>query len=144
MHPSKRRELNERWEDRLAALGASPSTLWHRIYQFDPSIGKWVTVEARRPLSQEQMDDRVYQCAHWLIQYVKHNGPGVRNLILDGGAMRVPIPPPPSHKCYKMDWQRSRVRDICWMDAKSEKVKLYNGKAYGRSRSQLLRWLSSD
>ncbi|KAG2454139.1 hypothetical protein HYH02_001175 [Chlamydomonas schloesseri] len=101
----------------LEAAECSTDTLWQRMHEYEPALGKHFKIEYRRTLAEDVVKQRVEQSCNWLRQGVNPNAAGV-TFLREGGKS---IPIPPSHSlrpAYEADWLLSWVKRIIWIDEK--------------------------
>lgn len=108
-------------------------TIWEAICNYDPSLGKYVTEEFRRPLSPDHVELRICMCPRWLRLGLNTNAEGIirKDWQWDEGSCRnVPIISPSFTPCddHMTDWSR----DAVFTDAKRKYIQPKAFHRYGK------------
>lgn len=121
VQPRTQLEMEEHFAAYRSAHNVSPRTIWRRIKESEPKLGKHVLVEYKLPLTSEVKAQRREQCERWL------------QLCSNQPTVQVPRPHPPITIPKELaDLNVAMLERIIWVDAKKFYVKPKGHKRWGR------------
>ena len=119
--PRTQIEMEDHFAGYKSDHNVSSRTVWRRVKECDPKLGKHVLVEYKLPLTAAVKADRCQQCERWLLQYAKQP------------QVEIPRPLPPIAIPQKPeDLDTGKLDRIIWVDAKKFYVKPQGHKRWGR------------